>query len=125
MEELKILVDMVAHLPQMALWVLCGFLIYKLAVVGSIYGTIRFVVEKFHSWKVTPRHELEVKEVRAQLDGMTIKDAFDPLLTQLHRLPNISMRGGGNSMRSHSYIHMSDVDWLRSAIDEKLAKEKK
>ncbi len=35
MEELKLLIEMVADLPQMALWVLVGFFVYKVVIVGS------------------------------------------------------------------------------------------
>lgn len=43
MEELRLLVEMVADLPHMALWVVAAFFVYKVIVVGSIYGVIRFV----------------------------------------------------------------------------------
>lgn len=115
MEELKILVDMVAHLPQMALWVLVGFLIYKLAVVGSIYGTIRFTVEKLHSYLIHRR--VEYKEIRPTLDAMCIKAESERLIAQLHRL-----RGKGVGIKS-DYIHEASVDWLREAIDDKIAKD--
>ena len=41
MEELKLLIEAIAGLPTITLWVLVGYLVYKLAVVGSIYGVIR------------------------------------------------------------------------------------
>lgn len=115
MEELKILVDMVAHLPQMALWVLLGFLVYKLAVVGSIYGTIRFAVDKLHDYLV--KRKVEYKEIRPMLDGMCIKSETERLIAQIHRV-----RGRGVNIKSE-YIHEQSVDWLREAIDDKIAKD--
>lgn len=43
MEELRLLVEMVADLPHMALWVIAAFFAYKVIVVGSIYRVIRFI----------------------------------------------------------------------------------
>ena len=54
MEELKLLIEAIAGLPTITLWVLVGYLVYKLAVVGSIYGVIRFGIEKFVQWRTTP-----------------------------------------------------------------------
>lgn len=54
MEEIKLLVEAVAKLPNAALWVLLGYLVYKLAVIGSIYGLIRFAIDKAHSWLTKP-----------------------------------------------------------------------
>jgi thiamine transporter ThiT len=56
MEELKLLVEMVSNLPAMALWVIAFFFGYKVLIVGSIYGVIRFCVQKGYdsivAWKI-------------------------------------------------------------------------
>lgn len=110
MEELKMLIDMVSKLPNTALWVLAGYLVYKLAVVGSIFGLARFFIDRLHSW-LTKRDV----DVRLMLDGECITGARGALATQLHRIK----RSTG------VYVHSSDVDWLREAIDDKIAKESK
>lgn len=48
MDELKQLIELVVKLPNTALWILAGYAIYKLAIVGSIYGTIKFGIEKLY-----------------------------------------------------------------------------
>jgi hypothetical protein len=115
MEELKLLVDMVAGLPHMALWVIAAFWAYKVVVVGSLYGVIRLAINKTHSWLVTPR--IELRELRPVLDGITIRAELNSLVAQIHRL-----RGKGVSIESE-YIHSQSVDWLRDAIDDKIAKD--
>ena len=55
MDELKLLIEMVANLPQMAIWVLVAFWAYKVVVIGSIYGVIRLAIVKLHDWLTTPR----------------------------------------------------------------------
>lgn len=44
MEEIKELINLINQLPHLAMWVLVGFWAYKVIVVGSIYGLIKFVV---------------------------------------------------------------------------------
>lgn len=119
MEELKLLVEMVANLPSMALWVIAFFFIYKVAVVGSIYGVIRFVAGKVHDVIVARKaREVEYKEIRPMLDGMCILGITrDELVAQIHRLT-----GRGLTSKSE-YIHRQSVAWLREAIDDKIKKD--
>ena len=119
MEELKLLVEMVSNLPSMALWVIAFFFAYKVVVVGSIYGVIRFVAEKLFTWLTTRKaREVEYKEIRPMLDGMCIKTETDKLVAQLNRL-----RGRGLTIES-DYIHAQGIDWLREAIDAKIEAER-
>lgn len=115
MEELQAIVEMIAKLPQTALWVLIGFWTYKVVVVGSIYGLIRFAIDKLHSWLTTPKHELI--QVRPMLDKITITGDLNNLIDQLRRLVRKEDR--------FSFIHDSDIQWLKAAIDEKMAKDGK
>lgn len=115
MEELKLLVEMVSNLPSMALWVIAFFFAYKVVVVGSIYGVIRFVAEKLFTWLTTRKaREVEYKEMRPMLDGMCIRAETDKFIAQLNRL-----RGRGVKIDTE-YIHSQSVDWLRDAIDAKI-----
>ena len=119
MEELKLLIQMVADLPHAALWVIAGVLIYKVSIIGSIYGVIRLAIIKLHDWLTTPKHELRkvTVEMEGQIRGMTITDKADAFISQLNRL-----RGKGLNIDSQ-YCHKQSVDWLRQAIDEKEARE--
>lgn len=119
MEELKLLISMVAELPAMAVWVLVGFFAYKVVIIGSVYGVIRFVAGRLFDWLQQKKaREVEYKEMRPMLDGMCIKDQTDRLIAQLHRL-----RGKGTGTHSE-YIHSASVDWLRDAIDKKIENER-
>lgn len=107
MEELKALIGMVNQLPQLALWVLIGFWAYKVICVGSIYGIIRFIVDRFVKWRTAP--------VQYQIKSKTIDaDVLHLLELQISRL-------GGEGY--YNYIHKNDVKWLQTAIDERFAKE--
>jgi hypothetical protein len=116
MDELKMLVEVVAGLPTLTVWVLVGYLVYKLAIVGSWFAIVRFCVDKLHNWMITPKTELiQRKDV---LNHLVIENCFEDLMVQLHRI-----RNKGVSSKSN-YIHTGDVAWLRDAIDEKEAKDK-
>lgn len=116
MEELKIIMDTVAHLPAMALWVLAGLLLYKIVIIGSIFGVARLFILKAHDWAVKPRQ----KEIDEAVDKITVcSGSFNHLIVQLKRLVNV--RAGVGS----EWIHETDVRWLKEAIDEKMAKDKK
>jgi hypothetical protein len=100
MDELKLLIEMVANLPTMAVWVLVGFFVYKVVVIGSIYGVIRLGIVKTHSWLTHP------KTTTYKMGALAINETVAlALAAQLNRLS-----GTG-------YIHASDVAKLADAID--------
>ena len=55
LEEFKELVQLLNNLPHLALWVAAGFWAYKVIVIGSIYGLIRFAIDKLHDWLTKPK----------------------------------------------------------------------
>jgi hypothetical protein len=123
MELIKLLMECVQELPDLAIWILVVIYGYKVAVVGSIYATIRFVTMKVHDIIVAKKAELvpKVKEVdiRGVLEGEVITSDLRYLLAQIRRIHKVRVS------ISTSYIHGCDIDWLKEAIDEKLAKDAK
>lgn len=120
MDELKLLIEAVAGLPTLTLWVLVGFLIYKLAMIGSVYGVIRFGIEKFVQWKTTPKHDLIQSTHLVKNMSITSDGTFEALLAQLSRLVG---KGFNNDIVGSRFIHGQSVDWLREAITEKELRE--
>ena len=117
MDELKILIEMVAELPQMAIWVLVLFFCYKTVVIGSIFGIGKMLIEKIHSVLTTPRHELKIVDIRVELDGNVISGGLSPLLSQISR-----MRVHCNLKRKidTDYIHGYHTEWLEKAITNQI-----
>lgn len=118
MEDLKILVDMVSGLPDMAIWVLGAYLFYKVFIIGSIYGVIRLAINKAHSWLTTPKDSL-VNHID-KINDMGIIGSVSDLLGQLRRICNIHL---GLENSGSGYIHAADIDWLRDAISEKIQRD--
>lgn len=117
MDELKVLVEMVSHLPAMAMWVLVGFWAYKVVVIGSLYGVIRFVAGGLFGYLKARKTEVQYQEIRPMLDGVCISGTVGALMGQLHRLRGVNVSIGS------TYIHDSSVEWLRQAIDEKMDRD--
>lgn len=108
MDELKVLIEMLAGLPHTVLWVLVGYLIYKLVLLGSIYGVLRLLIEKAHDWLTRP------KVVQWDLEGISIDPGVGrELMFQLRRLGGVGLK----------YLHASDVQRLRTAVDMLLEQE--
>lgn len=111
MDELKLLIEMVANLPAMAMWVLVGFFVYKVVVIGSIYGVIRYVTAMFVQWKTAP------KVVAYKCGAEAISEEVNAALSiQIQRF----IKG------PYNYLHMAEVMKLKAAIDEmeRTAKQK-
>lgn len=109
MEELKEILHAIAGLPTITVWILVGYLVYKLAIVGSVYGTIRYGIYQFVQWRT-------VAVSRPFRMGSRLIDeaVAESLQVQIARLTS-----------STGYIHGSDVVRLKQAIDALLAKEEK
>lgn len=122
MDELKELITMISHLPALTVWVLVGFLVYKLAVVGSIYGVIRLAIERLFSYlhakaNPPPPPPPAPNQIRAKIDSLCITGVPDDLIAQLRRVA-----GKGLRIQS-SYIHDQSVAWLAQAISDKERKD--
>lgn len=107
MDDLKELVGVVAGLPNLTVWVLAGFLAYKLAVVGSIYGVIRLALTLTHNWLTVPKPTPPAARTEITFAGKPINDG-----THLNLIAQVSRLTSGTG-----YIHDSDVARLRRAID--------
>ena len=55
MEELRELIELISKLPTLAVWVLVAFWIYKVIVIGSVYGLIKLFIIKFYGIFTTDR----------------------------------------------------------------------
>lgn len=112
MDELETLVKMVAALPALTVWVLVGYLAYKVVIIGSIYGVIRLAIDRFHNYLTRAPHPPQPTPLT--FGGIVInKDVADALTAQIMRLPSM----GG-------YVHGHDVMTLAKLIDAHLAAKK-
>jgi hypothetical protein len=114
MEELKLLIEAIAGLPTMTVWVLCGYLIYKLAMLGSVYGVIRFAIQKLVEWRTAPLPAPPEQVIRKEytMRGIAVNDnVCDRLERQVLRLRKSGL----------SYLHDDDVTQLQEILDKALS----
>ena len=55
MKIFTLLIEMVKDLPDLAIWVVIMFYTYKVLVVGSIFGLIRFGIKSIRDVLVKPK----------------------------------------------------------------------
>lgn len=120
MDELKEILQLVGDVSVLTAWVLAGYLAYKLALIGSIYGLVRFGLGRLFDW--LQQRKVEYKEIRLLLDGEVIsgvqENNFISLLKQIkQKVPSDST--------GLLYIHGSHIEWLRTAMNEKLERDSK
>lgn len=118
MELLKELAGIIKDLPETAIWLLALFFFYKMSIVGSIYGVIRYSIKMLHDWLTTPK--IRLVNVVEHIDDVTIESARGELIEQVLRI-----RNRGTPTYTSLYIHQSDVDWLRDAIDAQIEADSK
>ena len=131
MEELKLLVESIAGLPDLAIWVVAMYFVFKLVIVGSIYGVIRFVTFKVWDWAKT-RKESKLVTIESVRDTYKIYDvSFDKHLISgveeraYNVVKNILRDCQNNS--EFKYIHRHNIDDLEAfaiAYKEHRAKDK-
>ena len=120
---LELVVEILKALPEMAIWVLLMILVYKITIIGSIFGLIRFCGIKIHDAVIAVISLKKEKQdaainVRGEIDKFLITDAWPLLKSQLERLVNSDGR------LASSYIHRSDIKFLKDALDAQFDKER-
>jgi hypothetical protein len=119
MDELKELIQTVERLPGMVLWILGGYLVYKLVIVGSWVALFRLVVNKVHDFFTKPRtitREVCLSNRFITMDGTYTK--FLDIIALTH-----GRRSKPNPAHKGDYLHRDDVEWMRQAIVEKMTRE--
>jgi hypothetical protein len=98
MDELQVVVNMVKTIPTLAVWVLAGLLLYKVTVIGSIFGILKLLINRAFEWHTKPK-QLKL------YDRCINIETYNALEVQIKRLS------------TSSYIHMSDVRKLEAWLD--------
>lgn len=115
MEEIELLVKLIASLPTMAIWVIAMFYAYKVIIIGSVFGVIRFGISKLHDYLTKPKVVTNDYKVGEFALNNTVGAALMHQITRLHNHKGSS---------SH-YIHMPTIFALEKVIDEVLKSESK
>lgn len=149
-EALKELVAMVKDLPEFALWILIGFLFYKLFVIGSIYSVIRLGINKFAEYLKGKNTAVTIKAVKlgdfvfTEETGAQLGEVLDTLSKYHDAQVQIQMENDEDYQKATEeqkavmrkfhvqqlfyggggkWLDERGVLWLRDAVREKISKE--
>ena len=144
-EELKEIIDMIAKVPETALWILGGFALYKivtyLSVTGSIVVVLRTAINKYHAIQVKKQEvkqaeiEQPLKPKLVNLEGIMITtdgtyENFKRFLKEeiagvisgeaSRKIYEKRIQSGDPSMffpyPTSEYIHNRDLQWLMDVV---------
>ena len=126
MEELKLLVESIAGLPDLAVWVIAMYFFFKLAIVGSIFGVARLFINKLYEGfkiKYAPKEIIEKVVTRDVVNvydisfgDFIIEEASEDTYKEINRL----LKGLIRKDAGRRYIHKDDIYRLRDFVDSYL-----
>lgn len=123
MDDIKILVDAVAQMEGGALYVLFGFLFYKLVTFGSITAATlvlgKLFLNKTHDWLITKKTVINTQELK--LDNKIISD--DGNYGMVCDAFVMAQKAGSGTDREHVYLHKDGCQYLFNAVKEKVERE--
>lgn len=102
-EAVKELAEIIKHLPEYTIWVLLGLLAYKLFVVGSIYGCIRLAINRLSEFLMKEKVVIKKIELEGHFIDTATYHSFMALI---------------NSVKKSSYVHSSDLENIRKAVEK-------
>lgn len=120
MNELSELIKAIAGLPHLAIWAIAIFYGYKVAVVGSIYGVIRFVATKcadVMTKRAEREHVVKVAHLQETFVNQATAESMDALLREV--------RAASHKYGRSDYVHTHMIDVLRDAYRASLEGDKK
>ncbi len=127
-EIVKELGELFKLLPETAIWIGAGILIYKIVVIGSIFGVAKLLIIKFHDWGVRPKlitHNVNLETIENDLItcDSTPREFFNFIrgLKGLHPSTR-GISGTSKGPKAHTrhglqYIHSCDLKWVLEAIE--------
>jgi len=135
-EELKVLLDMLGNVDDIALWIVGGFAVYKLIIylssMGAVVMIIKLIVNKLYDVShegITNKKEIESNRLKIREQELDYEIAKTSLksLNRIFDAKTITHDGTQeafvsllNRMRSDGsdYVHTSDVVKLEKAWAE-------
>ena len=114
MEELKLLVESIAGLPDLAIWVVAMYFFFKLAIVGSIFGVARLFINKVHNIYFTKHNKPEppiIEKTDIHFGQYVISNYHKNIKEEIERLLKLMI------CKDYTYIHKDDISDLRKFID--------
>ena len=114
-ELLTTLNNTLAELPDMAMWFLIAILIYKLIVYALGYGALFYAIKTV---AVLITRALS-RVANVDCDRTDFEREFRWSAMSQENLADVIASIKGVRSGSRDYVHDSDIEWLKDAINEK------
>ena len=114
MEELKLLVESIAGLPDLAIWVVAMYFFFKLAIVGSIFGVTRLFINKVHNIYFTKYNKPPtpiIEKTDIHFGQYVISNYHKNIKEEIERLLKLMVK------KDFEFIHNDDMQDLSKFID--------
>ena len=114
MEELKLLVESIAGLPDLAIWVVAMYFFFKLAIVGSIFGIARLFINKVHNIYFTKYNKPPtpiIEKTDIHFGQYVISNYHKNIKEEIERLLKLMVK------KDFEFIHNDDMQDLSKFID--------
>lgn len=119
-EDMKILIDAVAEMESGALYILGGFLFYKLfiwgSVVGAIMGIMKLGINRYFDQRKL-KTDIDREKISLERDKLSKPEKYDVGMGIIIDNAIPELLGLLNDIKSGvgGYVHQSDIKKLRSA----------
>jgi hypothetical protein len=111
-ELLTKLGEVLKEVPEFAIWIMLGLLVYKIIIVGSYFSIIKLFIIKLHEWLMKER--IQITSLKIDRHIISCDDTPSNLLEFINSIKNTGATGINSE-----YVHSSDIEWVTEAIKEK------
>jgi len=119
LEIIKEAGNILKDLPELAIWILLGILVYKVIIVGSIFGIIKLAINKTHSAFL--KEKVIKREINFGRHTFINAEAEEYMIGIIDRI--IKQGDKPSYMYSHHYVHLSDLRKITIALDKMEAED--
>ncbi len=128
MNEIKdLIIKILEEAPDLAIWILVILYGYKIVVVGSVYVTIRFCVQRIAAMIENKRKQPDIKVTRIKEIGIDTCGCDGSLAMLLNDVRTYKKRHSNLRMSSYTpdYLHQQELNQLLLAWDEWKSRQNK
>ena len=121
-DELKVLLEMLGDVTDIALYIVVLFGAYKLILylsgIGAAVLLTKLAIEKLHNWAITPKR-VNIETKTASINDDVELRCISTDGTDIRVIKLLRTKIAGKRTQGSGYIHSQSADWLEDAIGEK------
>ena len=109
-QALNEVVQIIKELPAYAVWIIAGFMFYKITIVGSIYSVIRLAINRTFDWLSRDKVVIEKFEIyNKEYVNFETRILLEDLIKEIK-----SIKGYSSSFLDEEKVRIA-IDYIREA----------